>query len=51
MEMRTTMVLFDDGGFAYMSSCARCTYVSPMLDDEDDTYVAWRGHRCGHVRR
>jgi hypothetical protein len=46
MSLKTTMVLFDDGDFAYLSTCGRCDFVSPMLADEDETFFAWRDHRC-----
>jgi hypothetical protein len=46
MTLKTSLVWFDDGGFTYIGSCSKCSYISPMCDYEDDTYHAYQRHTC-----
>ena len=46
MTMNMDLVWREDGHIEYRSCCAKCSYRSELLDDEDAARASWFGHAC-----
>lgn len=46
MTLNMDLIWRDDGGIEYRASCAKCSYRSEPLKDEDAARASWFGHVC-----
>ena len=46
MTMNMDLIWRDDGEIEYCASCAKCSYRSGPLEDEDAARASWFGHVC-----